>query len=605
MDTGDGRRLRPAWRRLGFVAFAILTVLLGTATAASAHAALLSTSPSQSAHYPAGSPPNTVVVTFDDEVTTTPKSIGVYDGSGHPLTVVPVLTADEKLVEAKLPKLKQGSYVVVWHIVSDDGHPETGAFTFSVGAATTATADVKSLLAGESSGTGIGIGFGALRTVEFFTCLVLVGGLLFARTRWPNVLTNRSVRRMLLGVAGVGFIAALASISLQAAYSSGGGASTLVDGSALRRVIDARFGTAALIRAGLIAVLAAFVVVAARQGRKTARVAVDVVVALLGLGIFATFAYAGHGDTGRWQPFGLILDLTHLSAAALWLGGLVLIAWALRKRTGAGDAAHALRRFSRLALPAVAVIVISGTLQGWRQIGTWSGLWHTSYGRLLIIKVLVVLAIVVIASAGRDALRERRPSGQPEPRAPVDVRGPAPTSPGTSGALAVESRTRPDIELAQPRASDDVVVVREVRHGVVIEAGLAVVILAITSALVVTPPSREVEAAAQTPQPQTVHLQARGKTVGYAVAVQPTLVGDNTIVATPRLLGKTGFLPTSLTGSVRAAAATATTQLRFTPLANGQWVAVAHFDHAGSWTITFTGTSPTATEQATLPVTIR
>ena len=78
---------------------------------------------------------------------------------------------------------------------------------------------------------------------------------------------------------------------------------------------------------------------------------------------------------------------------------------------------------ARLALPAVALLVISGTLQGWRQIGTWSGLWHTSYGRLLIIKVLVVLAIVALASAARDALRERWRSG-PDVALPGSEAGP-------------------------------------------------------------------------------------------------------------------------------------------------------------------------------------
>jgi copper transport protein len=155
-------------RRLGFVGAAVLAILAGTAGAAAAHAALVSTSPSQSTQYAAGSPPGTVTVTFDDDVTTTAKSIGVYDGTGHGVKVVPVRAPDKKVVQARLPKLADGSYAVVWHIVSDDGHPETGAFTFSVGAATASTTDIRSLVASRTSGRGIGIGFGIDRGLEFF-----------------------------------------------------------------------------------------------------------------------------------------------------------------------------------------------------------------------------------------------------------------------------------------------------------------------------------------------------------------------------------------------------------------------------------------------------
>jgi copper transport protein len=614
---------RPAvLRRFGVVAVAAAAILLGTASAAAAHAALLSTSPSQSAHYPAGASPAKVSVTFDDDVTTTPKSVAVYDGKGHAMTVTPVHTGNEKIVEARLPKLGDGTYAVVWHIVSDDGHPETGAFTFSVGAAGASTADIRSLVASRSSGTGIGLAFGIVRGIEFFTCLVLVGGLAFARWRWPSVLGRRDVRGLLLVVAALGVLSTLASIPLEAAYSLGGGASTLVSGTALRDVVDARFGNAALVRAALLLPVSMYVFVRARAGRRAERIAVEVPLGLLGLMVTATFAYAGHGFTGRWPTFGLLMDVTHLSAASLWLGGLVLLAWVLRKRTDAAAAATALTRFSRLALPAVAVIVISGSLQGWRQVGTWSGLWHTSYGRLLIIKVLVVLAIVVIASAGREVLRER-PTGGADGGGSSAGRGPGPgpgadwVLPGVSGGgstVAVDAPATTVVDLTEQHTGgwspgwstdDDRSAVREVRRGVGLEVGLAVVVLGVTSALVVTPPSREVEAAAKTPEAQTAHVNALGRTVGYDVATQPTLAGDNTIVVTPHLVGRTGFLPTSLTGSVQAAGSSLRTRLTFTPLANGQWVAVASLPRAGTWTVRLTGVTPPTTDTAALQITVR
>jgi copper transport protein len=602
-------------RRLGFIGLFVLAILAGTAGAASAHAALVSTSPNQSTHFAAGSPPSSVSVRFDDEVTTTAKSIGVYDGAGHAMKVTLVRTEGEKVVSAQLPRLADGSYAVVWHIVSDDGHPETGAFTFSVGAATASTTSLSSLEASRKAGPGIGIGFGVDRFLEFFACLTLVGAVAFGRWRWPAVLARRGVRRSLIGLAAVGVLSTLASISLEAVYSSGGGASTLFNGSALRQVVDARFGTAALWRAGLLLVLACYAiapVVTAKRGR---RIAAEIPLALAALAVGATFAYGGHGYTGRWPVFGLVLDISHLTAAAVWLGGLVLLAVALRRHADPEEARAALGRFSRLALPAIAVVVLSGTLQGWRQIGTWSALWHTSYARLLIIKVLVVLAIVVLASASRDALRgrlARRPSevdltddfdlgatGSPFDGMPDPFAGQG------NSRVAVGVRPTAALELIELEEAEAEHAVREVRVGVLLEVGLAAVVLAVTSLLVVSPPGREAVAAAKVPQAQTIHLTATGTTVGYSVAMQPMLAGQNTVVVNPRLTAGSGLLPTSLTGTVRAAGSATGARLTFTALPNGQWVAVAPLTTAGTWTVQLDEATPSAGESTSFRVTVR
>lgn len=600
-------------RRLCLAGFGALVILTVTAAPAAAHAALVGTSPSQSAHYPADKPPTTVTVAFDDDVTTTAKSLGVYDGAGHAVPIVPVHTADEKLVEVDLPKLAQGNYAVVWHIVSDDGHPETGAFTFSVGAAGAATADLHSLEASRTSGRGIGVGFGLVRGLEYFACLVLVGALFFVRWRWPAALRRRNVRLFLLVVAGIGVLTSLASISVEAAYANGSGSSALFDGSALGDVVSARFGTAALVRAGLLVALAVYAFVPIATKRRGIRITTELPLALLGLGVAASFAYAGHGFTGRWPVVGFALDTAHVSAASVWLGGLVLLAMAVRRPADPRESARALGRFSRLALPAIAVVVLSGVLQGWRQVDTWSALWHTSYGRLLLIKVLVVVAIVIVASAGRDSLRDRRlarggnegylPSPEAGGGFPSANDRPSPIRPASAVAHAPDAGTANVDVLDMPPDPDDLLA-RDLRNGMLVEVGLAVLVLAITSALVVTPPSREAVAAAKTPQAQTVHVAANGKTVGYQVAVQPTLVGQNTIVADPRLISP-GLLPTNLTGVGQAVGGTARTRLTFTALPNGKWVGVGAFSTPGTWTVQIHGATASASETTAFRVTIR
>jgi copper transport protein len=495
-----------------------------------------------------------VTVVFDEGVTATPSSIGVYDGSGKAVTTTEVPSPDPKTIDAGLPSLDDGTYVVVWHVVSDDGHPEQGAFTFSVGAGGASIANIGSLLASRSSGTGIGVAFDITRALAFLASLVLVGGLVFTRWRWPAALERSDVRALLVGAAVVAFVATLVSIPLQAAYALGGGVSTLFDTSALGDVLRERFGEAVLARLVLIAI--AGVMVLPRRGRQTSKPAgIPVLAALLTLGVAETFAYAGHGDTGRLSQLGFVADIAHVGGAALWLGGLAVLALVLRRRAMSSaeidSTASGADRFSRIALPAVGVIVVSGVVQGWRQVGTLSALWNTTYGHLLVVKVLGVLAILIVASAARDAVRDRTVSG-------------------------------------------GVATVTELRTGVWLEAGLAVAVLVVTATLVVTPPGREAEAAANRPTAHTVQVDATGQRLAYSVAVQPALPGENTIVVTPRRTTQTGFLPASIDAAVRPSGQQSSTTLTFTPLADGRFVTTAQLPSGGDWSLDIADTSPSA-----------
>src|SRR4051812_35164642 len=99
-------------RRAAFGGAVALLVLVGSASAASAHATLLSTTPAQSEHFAADAPPTQVTVTFDEGVTATPDSVGVYDGAGKPVVLKPTTGLPRTAIGAALPKLSDGTYVV-------------------------------------------------------------------------------------------------------------------------------------------------------------------------------------------------------------------------------------------------------------------------------------------------------------------------------------------------------------------------------------------------------------------------------------------------------------------------------------------------------------
>lgn len=561
-------------RGLAAALLALLLLALG-ATAASAHANLIASSPSQSAQFAKDAPPKNVTITFDEAVKAKPGAIKVYDGAGRSVPATLRATALSKRVTADVAKLPEGSYVAVWSVESLEGHPQHGAFTFTVGAGGTSVADINALLARSSSSPGMGIAYGIDRAVAFVAALVLVGGVVFVRWRWKDGIARSDVRRTLLTVAGIGAIATLFSIPLQAGYTTAGsGVSTFWDGSALGDVVSARVGHAALVRAGLFVLLGLLVLVRAR-GR--AGVAATVAAVLVGLGVFATYAYAGHADMGRWPALGFATDVVHLAGAALWLGGLTVLVVALRDRATMSSTATGARRFSNLALPAIAVVVLSGVVQGWRQIETWNALWHTSYSRLLVLKVLVVLAIVIVASAARGAIESYR-SAQSLSAAVID-----------------------DPELA-PMFDDEGVT--EVRTSVAIEAVLAIVVLAVTSALVVTVPGREAEAAARRPTPRTERYAARGTRMSYGVTVQPALAGDNTIVVAPKIIQKGSFLPATLNGIVRGPGI-AKQLVVFAPLRDGRFVGATKLPAPGTWTLELHSTTTPQRDTAAVAVNVR
>jgi hypothetical protein len=121
-----------------------------------------------------------------------------------------------------------------------------------------------------------------------------------------------------------------------------------------------------------------------------------------------------------------------------------------------------------------------------------------------------------------------------------------------------------------------------------------VVVLGVTASLVVTAPGREAEAAAKRPAARTLSVDAVGRQIGYAVVVQPDLPGENTIVLTPRLVGQTGFLPSSVRAQVRGSGHAAAITLAFTPLADGRWVTTAPLSASGTWRLDLIGvTDPT------------
>jgi copper transport protein len=386
-------------RRLAASLAIALAAIVVTAAPAAAHATLVATEPAAGAKLDA--PPQAVTLTFNEAVEVALGGIRVYDAKAQRVvTSKPTHPGgSSSKVAVTLPALDDGSYVVTWRVVSADSHPVHGAFTFHVG--TTAPASdtgplAKRLLNADGGSRPVGIASGLVRFATFAGLVVLVGGAAFVLTVWPDGLGHPRTKKLLWLALLTCALATALGLALQGATGAGLGLGAAFKPAVLRDVAGTRYGTVALARLALLALAAAWLAFAPK--RTTG--------AVIGLGLLATPGLAGHAAAGDLAALALTADVAHLAAVSIWLGGLVIL-------TTTVLTAKTVQRFSDVALIAVAVIVVTGTFQGWRQVASIPGLTDTTYGRLLLIKVGLFVVMVGLAYAGRKWVRHRKGGAEP------------------------------------------------------------------------------------------------------------------------------------------------------------------------------------------------
>jgi putative copper resistance protein D len=129
----------------------------------------------------------------------------------------------------------------------------------------------------------------------------------------------------------------------------------------------------------------------------------------LALLLLLSLAWVGHAtmDRGTLRLAHQVNQMVHLLGAGLWLGGLVPLAWFLRRLMRSPDEAWMevarglLPRFSQMGYAAVAVIALSGIVNSLLLVGSFTALASTSYGRLLSLKIVLFVVMVGLALFNR------------------------------------------------------------------------------------------------------------------------------------------------------------------------------------------------------------
>jgi copper transport protein len=358
---------------------AALTVLLGTillggvvggSSPASAHAYVVDTNPIDGTVLSRS--PARLRVTFNEPVRLPADAADLYDARGKS---VPVSSKGKGTVLGAAPseKLAAGTYVLVWHVVSADGHPVAGSLTFSVVRPSATVVDPPSGL-GNEGGLESGSALAELHHgIEYGALLLAVGLLVFRRLLLPEHAVTAEVAQRLDRVV---LTAAIVAVVLSATL--------------------AVLGPGSWLTSGLIAIGLGSAISCARWPR----------VALVGA-IVALFSETIVGHTRAAEPLAgvVLVDLAHLAAGSVWFGGLVGLAVALPALARRDVlAAETLTRFSTWAAASLGVLVSAGVILTWRIVQSWDNLWHSPFGHLLLVKVALVALAGSIAAVNRLVL---------------------------------------------------------------------------------------------------------------------------------------------------------------------------------------------------------
>jgi len=362
----------------------VVLAALAFPSAASAHATLQRTGPSFRERVQVA--PRTVWLRFDQAVKPLPNSIVVYTSRGRIVSAPAHRGKDAYRVAAGLRSLAADAYTVRWHVISGDGHVVSGVYTFGVRTAAPPPTEAYGA-SGPTRAEHV------VRWLYFVALALLVGGLGFRVLVLRAPLPPRADRRFYL-VTGIGAVATL-QVGIVAFLLRAEDALQLPFGRFLYGDLSpiaggTRFGEA------FIAMTLGFALVTALLFLSwlTDRTAFLWPAFLLGLGFASGLSLSGHSaaDAGSsWKSE--LADWVHLSAACIWIGGLVQLALVVLPLAPAVRRT-AFLRFSTVATVLIALLLAAGTYLSILRLPHLHDLWTTGYGHVLLVKLgLVALAL--------------------------------------------------------------------------------------------------------------------------------------------------------------------------------------------------------------------
>jgi copper transport protein len=373
------------------LAVAVAAAALCVPAAAWAHATLVSVAPAFQQELRHG--PKRVTLEFDQTVSL--PSIQVLDARGR--DHAGPARANGIAVSAPVGALPNGAYTVRWHVLSADSHVVSGVWTFGVGVAAPPPTEAY-------GATGPTRTEHVVRWAYFVALALLAGSLGFRLVCLRRLELPPRVENRLYLLAGIGAVGAL-ELGILAFCLRCQDVLQLPFGDFLYGDLSAistgtRFGKAFVAMTLGLALATALLYLAWLLARP-----VLLVPALaIALGFASGLSLSGHDavDAGSsWKT--QAADWVHLSAALLWVGGLVALVAVWPVAPEARRVAFA--RFSRLATGLVVLVLSAGIYLSIVRLPAFSDLWTHGYGQVLLVKIGLVAVVVAWGGVHRLVVR--------------------------------------------------------------------------------------------------------------------------------------------------------------------------------------------------------
>jgi copper transport protein len=376
-------------RRLSVAALLSVAAIFSVYSIASAHLALVSSHPAGGSRLDAAPPQ--IRLQFNEAVDPKLATISIVLADSTRVTLA--LTRDSsntRVLLAGAPPVGAGTFRVVWRVVSADGHPVSGSFSFVVAPGAITPPDAPdSVDRGEpqtprlSSPPPIpailrGLGVGALAALA---------GLLGFALRAPSTAAQSRAIKWLAVAAPVFTVAHLVAWLLHTAPDD------RLTGQWISSVFGSPAGRVELWRS-MCALLALGTLWLTRRPQLAVVLALPALLLSSAIGHSATF-----------QPLRSIpLKAAHLLALSVWLGGLLWLT--TRDRVDLPSFARATSRVSSAALIGVIVIAVSGIAQALVILPSISSI-RSTYGGVLVAKIAGLLILVGFGAYHRYRLMPR------------------------------------------------------------------------------------------------------------------------------------------------------------------------------------------------------
>lgn len=445
-------------------------------------------------------PPQLIELWFTEELESGFNSIEVKDGQGKRFDQGGVtLSEGNKKAQITLAPMAAGTYTVAWKVLSMDQHTLRGQFTFTVasgaapGAATASPPQVSGSPPMDPMEKGEGSyevypSQSAVRWVSYLAMMMLFGGFaLYLLVLAPALrqaslveparaaqVRNASGRRIVKwSWISVLLLLLTSSVSLvfQASAVFDKSLAESLSPSLLGQVIsNTGYGGHWYLEIFSLSLLIVILVVLSGKLKRAPGEAHKVlwcVGFIAGAVLLIAPSWTGHA-VAAIEDFRLavVSDWLHLLAGGFWVGGLFHLAMTLPTALAGVDKtdriallAQVIKRFTKVAMPSVALLVLAGLYNTWAHVPSFNGFWLTPYGQTLLLKLLFVGLMLFLGGLNNFHFGKR-----------------------VARLAKMQSEAENDAERVKLE--------RGFARSVVLEAAIGVVVLLVTSALVFMTPAR-------------------------------------------------------------------------------------------------------------------